>query len=112
MIRRRNGQRSLWDAVLFGAPDPRALMDPTLRRIDEVLDDEELVDRVLDAMRGRFKQSARRGRKGTPAEVALRLLVLKHLKKWSYEELQWEVAGFAHRDHPFRAIVTGRSGPS
>jgi serine/threonine-protein kinase len=21
-------------------------------------------------------------------------------------------AGFAHRDHPFRAIVTGRSGPS
>jgi IS5 family transposase len=93
MIRRRNGQRSLWDAVLFGAPDPRALMDPTLGRIDEVLEDEELVDRVLDAMRGRFKQSARRGRKGTPAEVALRLLVLKHLKKWSYEELQWEVTG-------------------
>ena len=93
MIRRRNGQRPLWDAVLFGAPDPGALMDPTLRRIDEVLDDEQLVDRVLDAMRGRFKQSARRGRKGTPAEVALRLLVLKHLKKWSYEELQWEVTG-------------------
>ena len=68
-------------------------MDPTLRRIDEVLDDEELVDPVLDAMRGRFTQSARRGRKGTPAEVALRLLVLKHLKKWSYEELQWEVTG-------------------
>jgi ribose 5-phosphate isomerase A len=22
------------------------------------------------------------------------------------------IAGFAHRDHPFRAIVTGRSGPS
>ena len=87
MIRRRNGQRSLWDAVLFGAPDPRALMDPTLCRIDEVLEDEELVDRVVDAMRGRFKQSARRGRRGTPAEVALRLLVLKHLKKWSYEEL-------------------------
>ena len=32
-------------------------------------------------MRGRFEQSARRGRKGTPAEVALRMLVLKHLKK-------------------------------
>jgi hypothetical protein len=40
MIPRRNGQRSLWDAVLFGAPDPRALMDPKLRRIDELLDDE------------------------------------------------------------------------
>jgi IS5 family transposase len=93
MIRRRNGQRSLWDAVLFGAPDPRALMDPTLQRIDEVLDDEALVDRVLDAMRGRFEHSGRRGRKGTPAEVALRMLVLKHLKKWSYEQLEWEVSG-------------------
>jgi hypothetical protein len=30
-----------------------------------------------------------------------------------YCELYPELcAGFAHRDHPFRAIVTGRSGPS
>lgn len=93
MIRRRNGQRSLWDAVLFGAPDPRALMDRTLRRIDELLKDDALVDGVLGAMRGRFAQSGRRGRYGTPAEVALRLLVLKHLKSWSYEQLEWEVSG-------------------
>ncbi len=93
MIRRRNGQRSLWDAVLFGAPDPRSLMDRTLRRIDEVLDDEQLVDGVLEAMRGRFEHSSRRGRRGTPAEVALRMLVLKHLKSWSYEQLEWEVTG-------------------
>jgi IS5 family transposase len=93
MIRRRNGQRSLWDAVLFGAPDPRALMDQKLRRIDELLDDDTLVDGVVEAMRGRFAQSGRRGRYGTPAEVALRLLVLKHLKSWSYEQLEWEVTG-------------------
>jgi IS5 family transposase len=93
MIRRRNGQRSLWDAVLFGAPDPRALMDPVLRRVDELLDDEALVEPVFDAMRGRFPLSTRRGRKGTPAEVALRMLVLKHLRGWSYEQLQWEVTG-------------------
>jgi len=93
MIRRRNGQRSLWDAVLFGAPDPRKLMEPALQRIDELLDDEALVDGVLEAMRGRFAQSGRRGRYGTPAEVALRMLVLKHLKSWSYEQLQWEVTG-------------------
>jgi len=93
MIRRRNGQRALWDAVLFGAPNPQALMDPMMRRIDAALDDELLVDQVFEAMRGRFKQSARRGRKGTPAEVALRLLVLKHMKKWSYEQLEWEVTG-------------------
>ena len=93
MIRRRNGQRSLWDAVLFGAPDPRTLMEPKLRVIDELLNDEALVDGVLDAMRGRFAKSGQRGRYGTPAEVALRMLVLKHLKDWSYEQLEWEVTG-------------------
>lgn len=93
MIRRRNGQQSLWDAVLFGAPDPRALMDPVLRRVDEILDDEVLVDGVLDRLRGRFPQSSRRGRRGTPAETVLRMLVLKHLRKWSYEQLEWEVTG-------------------
>ena len=28
-----------------------------------------------------------------PAEMALRMLVLKHLKNWSYEQLEWEVKG-------------------
>jgi transposase, IS5 family len=93
MIRRRNGQQSLWDAAAFGAPDPRSLMDPTLKRIDELLDDEQLVDEVLEAMRGRFEQSSRRGRRGTSAEVALRMLVLKHVRNWSYEALEWEVTG-------------------
>ena len=68
-------------------------MDPALRRIDEVLEDEALIDGVLDAMRGRFPKSGQRGRYGTPAEVAVRMLVLKHLKDWSYEQLQWEVTG-------------------
>jgi len=68
-------------------------MDPKLRRIDELLNDDTLVDGVVEAMRGRFAQSGRRGRYGTPAEVALRLLVLKHLKGWSYEQLEWEVTG-------------------
>ena len=79
--------------MLFGAPDPRKLMEPKLRVVDELLNDDALVDGVLEAMRGRFAQSGRRGRYGTPAEVALRMLVLKHLKSWSYEQLQWEVTG-------------------
>jgi IS5 family transposase len=68
-------------------------MHPTLRRIDELLDDDELIDAVVDAMRRRFGKSGQRGRYGTPAEVAVRMLVLKHLKDWSYEQLQWEVTG-------------------
>jgi len=94
MIRRRsNGQRGLWELLEFGDLHPEKRMDPRLRRIDELLNDEALVDGVVEAMRGRYAQSRGRGRPGTPAEVALRMLVLKHLKDWSYEQLEWEVNG-------------------
>ena len=73
MIRKRAGQRSFSDAILFGAhiPDPKTLLDPVLRQLDELLGSDERVDEVLDALRKRHPQSARRGRPGTPAEVAL-----------------------------------------
>jgi IS5 family transposase len=93
MLRRRNRQRGLWEVLQFGDLDPIKQMDPRLRRIDEVLDDEELVESVFAAMRARFEHSTTRGRRGTPVEVALRMLVLKHLKDWSYEQLEWEVKG-------------------
>lgn len=93
--RRRRGQLTLDDVMIFGTklPSPRELMDPTLRRIDECLDDDAIVDEVVRVMRGRRAHSARRGRGSTPAEVVLRLLVLKHLRGWSYEQLEWEVTG-------------------
>jgi IS5 family transposase len=94
MVVRRDGQRGLGEVVLFGLlGEPATLLDPALRRIDTVLDDEGLLDGVWMALRVRRPQSARRGRPGTPAEVVLRLLVLKHLKGWSYEQLEWEVRG-------------------
>jgi IS5 family transposase len=43
-------------------------------------------------------KSKTRGRPGTPAEVILRLLLLKHIRDWSYEELEREVrANFVYR---------------
>jgi IS5 family transposase len=94
MVRRRNGQGWLGEVVLFGALGaPEQLLDPALRRVDALLGDDALVDTVWAALRQRRPQSARRGRPGTPAEVVLRLLVLKHLKHWSYEQLEWEVRG-------------------
>ena len=94
MTRRREGQRAFGQVVLFGLlGPPETLLDPALRRIDGLLDDEALVDAVWRALRRRYPQSARRGRPATPAEVVLRLLVLKHLKTWSYEQLEWEVRG-------------------
>lgn len=62
-----------------------------MKRADEILDDEELIDTVYEALRRRHPQSATRGRMGTPAEIVIRLMVLKHVRGWSYETLEREV---------------------
>ena len=90
MVRRKYAQRSVFEVLL---PDGDKLWDPALRRIDEVLDDEELVDLVVDALERRRPGSRRKGRPGTPAEVVLRMLVLKHLYDWSFDECEREVRG-------------------
>ncbi len=90
MVRRAYTQRSLVEVLL---PDADKLWAPTLRRIDTLLDDEELVDRMADALARRHPQSQCRGRLGTPAAVVLRLLVLKHLYDWSFDECEREVRG-------------------
>jgi IS5 family transposase len=90
MVRRAYQQRSLVEVLL---PDADKLWDPTLRRIDALLDDENLVDRVTAALAQRRPQSQRRGRLGTPAAVVLRILVLKHLYDWSFDECEREVRG-------------------
>src|SRR5437879_13838902 len=90
MVRRKHAQRSVFEVLL---PDGDKLWDPALRRIDEVLEDEELVDLVADALGRRRLGSRRKGRPGTPAEVVLRMLVLKHLYDWSFDESEREVRG-------------------
>jgi IS5 family transposase len=90
MVRRAYRQRSLIEVLL---PDGDKLWDPTLHRIDALLDDEGLVDRVAEALARRHPQSQRRGRLGTPAAVVLRMLVLKHLHDWSFDECEREVRG-------------------
>ena len=95
MIRRTGGQLSFGDAALFGAriPDLRALMGPELAKLDELLDDDRLVDVVLSAQRARWEKSATMGRESTPAEVVLRMLVLRKLRKWSFEATEREIKG-------------------
>ena len=62
-----------------------------MRVVDELLEDEALVDAVYEAQGERHERSRTLGRPQTPAEVALRMLLLKHVRNWSYETLEREV---------------------
>jgi len=90
MVRRAYAQRSVFEVLL---PDGDKLWSTELRAIDEILDDDVLVDVVDTALRRRHPLSGRRGRLGTPATVVLRLLVLKHLRDWSFDDCEREVRG-------------------
>jgi transposase, IS5 family len=67
------------------------LWEDWMRQIDHVLSDPELLNTVYEALAVRWPNSRTRGRKGTPAEVVLRLMLLKHLRNWSYAILEREV---------------------
>jgi len=62
-----------------------------MRHADRVLDGPELVDIVYQALLKRRLKSPTRGRLSTPTEVVLRLLVLKHVRNWSYGILAREL---------------------
>lgn len=89
MIGLRHQQPSLWES--FFAHEVEELWEPWMRAVDEVLEDDELLDTVYDAQGKRHAQSRTRGRHQTPAEVVLRILILKHVRNWSYETLEREV---------------------
>jgi transposase-like protein DUF772 len=89
MIKLRHEQPSLWHRGL--AEDIEGLWEPWMLLVDELLEDEQLVDTVYEAQGERHPQSRIRGRMQTPAEVLLRLLLLKHIRNWSYDVLEREV---------------------
>ena len=88
MVQRRQRERSLFEVLL---PDGHKLWPDWLRRIDTALEDDAVIDVVAQALEKRWPQSRRRGRLGTPAEVVIRMLMLKHLFDWSYDDLEQEV---------------------
>ena len=88
MVQRRQRERSLFEVFL---PDGHKLWPDWLRKIDTLLEDEAVIETVAQALEARWPQSRRRGRPGTPADVVLRMLILKHLFDWSYDDLEREV---------------------
>lgn len=105
MTRRKQRQRTLWEGVVD--EDVRALWEPWMVEADQLLQDEELIELVYQAQGERHEHSATRGRSQTPAEIALRLLLLKHVRNWSFDTLEREVKmNLAYRD--FTRIGLGK----
>ena len=97
MIEARHAQRSFGDG--FITAEIQDLREPWMAHVDAVLADEAMVSVVHQALVQRHPQSRRRGRPGFPAEVVLRLLILKHIRNWSYAILEREVrANLVYRD--------------
>src|SRR5258706_6999666 len=88
MVQRRQRERSLFEVLL---PDGHKLWPDWLRKIDTLLEDDAVIEVVAQALERRWPQSRRRGRLATPAEVVIRLLILKHLFDWSYDDMEREV---------------------
>jgi transposase, IS5 family len=97
VIERWRAQRSFGDGLI--AAEVADLYEAWMRQADRVLDDPQILAPVYEALAKRCPKSRSRGRKGTPAEVVLRLLVLKHIRNWSYDVLEREVrANLVYRD--------------
>ena len=105
MSRRKQAQRTLWEGVV--EEDVRALYEPWMIEADRLLEDESLIDGVFAAQGERHEHSATKGRSQTPAEMVLRLLLLKHVRNWSFDTLEREVrANLVYRD--FTRIGMGK----
>src|SRR5919107_2533237 len=69
-------------------PKLKLQFEPELARLDELLDDDELFCVVKADLIRRYPNSARLGRHSTPVEVILRMLVVKRLHGWSYQQTE------------------------
>jgi len=86
---RRPGQRTLGEGLM--QEETADLWEPWMRHADQVLEDEQLVNTVYEALLKRSPKSRTRGRRGVAAEIVLRMLLLKHIRNWSFAELEREV---------------------
>lgn len=67
-------------------------MEPELAALDHLLEDDLLFSQIRHDLMTRYPQSASRGRHSTPVEVILRMLVVRRLYDWSYEQTEHFVA--------------------
>ena len=106
MIEMRRAQLSFGDGLIADEVDD--LCEEWMKHADQVLTDDQIVTAVYEALAKRHRKSRSRGRLGAPAEVVLRLLLLKHVRNWSYQVLEREVrANLVYRD--FTRVGAGKT---
>ena len=88
MLRERHEPLNLFEYV----PTLSMARDPVLAQLDTLLDDDTLFQAVKADLAQRHPRTLIDGRPSTPVEVVLRLVVLKHLSGWSYEQTEHCVA--------------------
>jgi IS5 family transposase len=87
MLRDRYATEDIFARV----PRMAGRIDPVLKALDTLLDDDELYQQVRADFGKRYRHTLVHGRCSTPVEVLLRLLICKHLHGWSYQETEDEV---------------------
>ncbi len=85
MIVDRYPRVNIFDLV---SVDQLRRIDPVLTALDALLADDVVFCRVKADLAQRSPHSADRGRPGTPVEVVLRMLLVRRLYDWSYEETE------------------------
>jgi transposase, IS5 family len=82
MLRNRYDRTDLFALV----PQLGLRLEPQLEQLDRLLDDDELFDLVRGDLARRSPKTRSRGRRSTPVEVILRMLVVMRLYSWSFEK--------------------------
>jgi transposase, IS5 family len=77
--------------VFSRVPRMAARIDPVLNKLDQLLDDDELYQQVRADFGQRYRYTLVHGRHSTPVEVLLRMLIVKHLHQWSYQDTEEQV---------------------
>ena len=73
-------------------PELRLEMEPELAALDRLLDDDDIFLRVKADLSKRRPHSLRLGRRSTPVEVILRMLIVRRLYDWSFEATERNVS--------------------
>ncbi len=81
-------ERYTEEDVFARVPQVAARTDPVLKHLDRLLEDDVLVSQVKADLARRHPRTLWCGRHSTPVEVILRLLIIKHLYHWSFQETE------------------------